>query len=120
MLESHFEIFRGTDTLYHFHLRNQNAEVLLTGHPYFFKPGCYIGIMKIRTCCRYQYFVRTDSPGSYNFLIHDDAHEIIAYGASFYTYAEREQAVQEVLAAAAVAPVVYLGSLVPAKTEALS
>ncbi|WP_324671629.1 YegP family protein [Hymenobacter sp. GOD-10R] len=118
MLESHFEIFRGADTLYHFHLRNQHADVLLTGHPYFFKPGCYIGIMNIRAYCRPQYLTRSDTPCSYAFLLHDDAGEIIAHGATYHTVSEREQAIEEVLSLAPVAPVVYLGSLVSLELDA--
>ena len=119
MLESHFEIFRGTDTLYHFHLRNQHAEVLLTGHPYFFKPGCYIGIMHIRAYCSPQYFMRSDAPYGYTFYIHNDTADVIAHGGTYSTVSERERALQDVLTCAAQAPVVYLGSIVSLEVDTL-
>ena len=119
MLESHFEIFRGTDTLYHYHLRNQNADVLLTGHPYFFKPGCYIGIMNIRAHTQPQYFTRIDAPCGFSFCIHDATAEVIAHGGSYCSASEREQAIQEVLALAKNAPVVYLGSIVSAEVSVM-
>ncbi|GGF18934.1 YegP family protein [Hymenobacter cavernae] len=120
MLESHFEIFRGTDTLYHFHLRNQYAEVLLTGYPYFFQPGCYVGIMNIRAHCQMHYIIRSDAPFAYSFRIHDGTHETIAHGAFYETDAEREQAIEQVLALAPLAPVMYLGSIMSLEMDTLS
>jgi uncharacterized protein YegP (UPF0339 family) len=117
MLESHFEIFRGADALYYFHLRNHNAEVLLTGYPYFFKPGCYIGIVTIRSHCQLHYFKRTDAPFAYSFRMVDKNNDIIAHSISYLTSTERDHAIREVLTIAALAPVVYLGSIMAMEAD---
>ncbi|OUJ72455.1 hypothetical protein BXP70_18000 [Hymenobacter crusticola] len=68
--------------------------------------------MNVRAYCRSQYITRNDERSSYSFRMHDDMGETIAHGATYCTMSEREQAIQEVLNLAAVAPVVYLGSIV--------
>lgn len=103
-----YEIFKGADHDFYFHLRAQNGEILLASEGYESKQGAKNGIQSIRDLVDRSgaHFERAESEnGQYYFRIVAGNHETVAVSELYTSVAGREAGIISVINNADLAPV---------------
>jgi uncharacterized protein YegP (UPF0339 family) len=101
-----FQVFRGTNQQYYFHLKAKNGEKILSGEGYTTKQACLNGIASVKTNAPYDSrYERKDHVFNYTFNLKAANGEIIGRSENYTTAAARNNGIDAVKRDAPGAPV---------------
>jgi hypothetical protein len=96
---SRFQVFRGLDAKYYFHLRAQNGEIVLQSQAYSRKSSAQGGIASVRTngTDSRRFVVREAADGQYYFVLTSSNGQTIGVSELFVSRTSAERAVQSIV-----------------------
>jgi len=101
-----FQVFKGTNQQYYYHLKAKNGEKILSGEGYTSKQACLNGISSVKTNAPYDsHYERKDHSYNYTFNLKAGNGEIIGRSENYTTATARNNGILDVKRDAPGAPV---------------
>lgn len=101
-----FQVFKGTNQQYYYHLKAKNGEKILSGEGYTTKQSCLNGIGSVKVNAPYDSnYERKDHSYNYTFNLKAANGEIIGRSENYTTAAARNNGILDVKRDAPVAPI---------------
>ena len=92
-----YDVFRGKDQQYYFHLKAANGEVILSSEGYKEKSGCLNGIISVqKNSDDHNYQRLTAKNGAPYFTLKAQNHQVIGCSEMYSTVAAREKGIESV------------------------
>ncbi|GAA0485819.1 MULTISPECIES: YegP family protein [Tatumella] len=93
-----YDVFRGKDQQYYFHLKAANGEVILSSEGYKEKSGCLNGIISVQknSADDHNYQRLTAKNGAPYFTLKAQNHQVIGCSEMYSTVAAREKGIESV------------------------
>ena len=100
-----FQVFKGTNQQFYFHLKARNGEKILSSEGYTTKQSCLNGIDSVKTNAPYDSrYERKGSSYNYSFNLKAGNGEIIGRSETYLTAAGRDNGIEAVKRDAPAAP----------------
>ncbi|HEY4196505.1 MAG TPA: YegP family protein [Mucilaginibacter sp.] len=101
-----FQVFKGTNQQFYYHLKAKNGEKILSGEGYTTKQSCLTGIASVKANATYDFrYERKDGYNNYTFNMKAANGEIVGRSENYVSGAGRENGIAAVKKDAPAAPI---------------